>query len=264
MLLWRAISSILDAMLKIIVQCLLIAALTVGAGPVPAKASERIVSASPSWKSFTNRDGTGLYHEILAAVFSPFGIRVEHRYTNANRGLHLIKKGLADVYTCQVSTGEFKDLMLARYPMYQGRFYALYKKSRIQNWQGPATLADKRAVWRRGYYCAHEFEPSFYILETDSGTAALAQVILGRADFYIDDLNLIKDSISATPFSFNMEEYGIRPVGSRAYHPVFKDSPRGRQILGIYHKAIEALHRSGRLKQIFDKWEHPYPDYDLP
>jgi len=247
-----------------IVQCLLIAALIPGVRPVHAESLDRIVSASPSWESFTNRNGTGLYHEILAAVFHPFGIRVEHRYTNANRGLHLIRKGLADMYTCSVSTGGFRDLMMARYPMYEGKFYALYKKSRIHKWQGASSLTDKRVVWRRGYYSPQEFDASFYVLETDSGTAALAQVILGRADFYIDDLNLIQDSILATTFSFSQKYYDIRPVGSRTYHPIFKNSPRGRHILDIYDKRIEALHQSGRLKQIFDKWHHPYPNYDLP
>ena len=251
-------------MLKIIAQCLLTAALISVSGPAPANPLERIVSTGPSWDSFTNRDGTGLYHEILSAVFTPYDIRVEHRYTNANRGLHLIRKGLADLYTCSVSTLEFKDLMLARYPMYEGKFYAVYKKTRINKWQGTVSLTDKRVVWRRGYYSPQEFDSSFYVLETDSGAAALAQLILGRADFYIDDLNLIRDSIAASTFPFSEKEYEIRLVGSRTYHPVFKNSTRGRQILGMYDKRIEALHRSGQLRKIFDKWQHPYPAYELP
>jgi hypothetical protein len=243
---------------------MLIAALTSGARPVLAHPLDRIVSTGPSWDRFTHRDGTGLYHEILAAVFTPLGIRVDHHYTNANRGIRMVKKGLADMYTCSVDIRGFTGLVLAQHPMYQGRFHALYKKDQITKWQGPATLAGKRVVWRRGYYSPHEFDITFDILETDYGTAALAQVILGRADFYIDDLNLIRNSISATTFTFDKNDYDIRPVGSRTYHPVFKDSPRGRQILDMFDKGIEALHRSGRLKKIFDKWQHPYPEYDLP
>lgn len=225
---------------------------------------DRIISASPSWTSFTNRDGTGLYHEILAGIFSPLGIRVEHRYTNANRGVHLIRKGLADVYTCRNNTYGFDDLILGRHPMYEGKFYAIFKKSRIPGWHGIATLTGRKVIWRRGYYDPREFKASFDVLETDSGTAALAQIVLERGDFYIDDLNLIRDSISQSQFAVPMEEYEIKPVGSRTYHPVFKDSPRGRQLKDLFDRGIEQLHRSGQLQKIFEKWHHPYPEYHLP
>ncbi len=222
----------------------------------------QVISTGPSWNTFTNRDGTGLYHEILSDIFTPLGINVTHKYTNATRGIHLVAKELADFYICKTRNFDFSNLMVARQPMYAGTFYAIFKKKNIKDWQGPSSLTGRMVVWRRGYYKQSEFKFPFTLLETDTGDSALNQIILDRGDLYIDDLNLIKESIAATKLSFKMKAYQIEPVGKRTYHPVFKRSDRGKTILMIYDRGIKQLHESGALKKIFHKWNHPYPGYD--
>lgn len=217
------------------------------------------VTAGPAWDGFTQENGSGLYHDIMAEIFPPLGIAVRHEYTNANRGIHLVNKGLADIYMCRSDTEGFPRLRLARYPMYLGYFYAIFKRDRIPDWEGPEDLKDRKVVWRRGYYRAREFSSRFDILEADSGETALAQVILGRADFYIDDLNLIEESISRTQIPMNKRDYEIRPVGYRSYRPVFLNSHRGERLMSIFEQGILKLHKSGRLKEIFARWNHPYP-----
>lgn len=224
---------------------------------------KQVISTSPSWNGFTNQDGTGLYHEILLSIFTPHHIKVVHKYTSAKRGLYLIKNDLADFYTCRPETDDSPGLVLGKYPMYEGRFYAIFKKERVKNWQGMSSLANRRVVWRRGYYRASDFKVTILPMETDSGTSALGQVVLGRGDFYIDDLNLINESIAKNKFPIDMNDYKIEPVGKRSYHPFFKHSKRGKTIMGLYDRGMETLHRSGKLKLIFEKWNHPYPAYEI-
>lgn len=227
------------------------------------KPIKQVISTSPSWETFTNMDGTGLYHEILASIFTPHAIRVIHKYTNPTRGLYMVKNDLANLYTCDNDISEFPDLVLARYPMYEGQFHAIFKKRRTKNWQGVSSLANQRVVWRRGYYKPSEFDVKMTVLETDSGPLALAQIILDRGDFYIDDLDLLKESISKNKLPFDMNDYRIELVGQRAYYPVFKLSERGNAIMELYDRGIERLHRSGELKKIFKKYHQPYPHYDI-
>jgi polar amino acid transport system substrate-binding protein len=222
----------------------------------------KVVSTSPSWSSFTNPDGTGLYHEIIDEIFTPLGIKVSHEYSNAARGIIMVEKGLADFYTCKSGSFSSPGLVRAPHPMYENQFHAVFKKSRVPNFTGSSSLANRNLVWRRGYYKQSEFKAAFVLFEADTGVSALDQVILGRADFYIDDQTLINESLSRTTLPFNRNDLKIEPVGKRTYHPVFKDSKRGNQILGIYEQGMEKLHQSGRLKAIFKKWNHPYPDYD--
>lgn len=237
------------------------------AWPSPVYAGDnlrQVVSVSPAWHTFTNQDGTGLYHEILSAVFTARGITVAHQYTNATRGLHMVQKGLADVYTCRPEVDDFPDLMLAAYPMYEGQFHAFFKKSRIADWHGESSLAGRKVVWRRGYYKASEFTVAITVLEADTGDSALTQVVLGRGDVYIDDINLIRESLSRMQSgAVSMDDYRIEPVGRRSYYPVLKRSARGAAIMSVYDTGIERLHRSGELRKIFEKWHHPYPVYEI-
>jgi ABC-type amino acid transport substrate-binding protein len=87
---------------------------------------------------------------------------------------------------------------------------------------------------------------------------------LDRADFYIDDLKLVRESIDRNKLPFDINDYRNEPVGKRAYYPVFRLSERGKTIMALYERGIERLHRSGELKKIFDKYHHPYPAYDIP
>ena len=231
--------------------------------PCTGNPLEKIISTSPSWQTFTNPDGTGLYHDILKAIFTPHKIKVIHQYTNATRGIYMVEKELADIYTCQTQGFTSPTLMLARYQMYENRFHAIFKKSTGHDFQGPASLDGKKVVWRRGYYKADEFKVKLIVFEADTGVSALDQVILGRADFYIDDQNLIKESIIGTTLFFDNSAFRIEPVGKRAYYPVFKASEKGKQIMELYDRGMEELHRSGRLKTIFKKWGHPYPEYHV-
>ncbi|MCG8615809.1 MAG: transporter substrate-binding domain-containing protein [Desulfobacterales bacterium] len=223
-----------------------------------------ITTASPSWNTFTNEDGTGLYHDIIKAVYSPRNIRVTHKYTNAKRGLYMIRQQLADIYTCKVMIDEFSDLILGKYPMYEGQFYALFKKDTVKHWQGKSAMAGHRVVWRRGYYKASELDIDIRVIEADSGPSALGQVVLDRAVFYIDDLTLIRQSIAEGRHKFPPDAFRIEPVGRRSYRPVFKRSERGKMLMEIYNRGIETLHRSGELKKIFNTWGHTYPAYDIP
>lgn len=229
-----------------------------------AEPIKQVISTSPSWKKFTNPDGTGLYHEILARIFTPHGIQVVHQYTNAKRGLFLVKNALADIYTCKADITDHPDLMLARTPMYEGKIYALFRTDRIKNWRGISSLAHQRVVWRWGHYKKSEFPVDIIVEEADSGEDALCQIDLGRADFYVDDLNLIKEAMTIARGSTDRKGYVIEPVGKRTYHPAFKNSSRGKFLMELYESGMKKLHRSGELQAVFKKWDLPYPEGNLP
>lgn len=231
------------------------------AAAVSALAVKAVISTSPSWDGFTNMDGTGLYHEILDRIFAPLGIRVTHKYTNAKRGIYLVRQGEADIYTCKTRHTEIPGLLMAGPPMYQGKVHTIFKKARIPDWKGRASLVGKKVVWRRGYYNPAELPAGIIPLETYSGESALGQVHRDRADFYVDDLNLIKETLANTSFPIDKSEFRIEPIGSRSYHPVFNSSGRGQTLLKLYEQGMARLHGSGELKQVFDKWGMPYPDY---
>ncbi len=59
---------------------------------IPAHAGE-VVTASPSWEAFTSREGQGLYHDLLRAIYEPRGETLRHLEVPAKRGLVMVREG---------------------------------------------------------------------------------------------------------------------------------------------------------------------------
>lgn len=230
--------------------------------PIPGNASElrEVVSTGPSWDSFTNRDGTGLYHEVLREVFSLYGISVRHEYMPTDRGDEMVRTGQGDMMTCDDRAQP--PLVTGRYPMFTNDFHVFFKKSRIPDWTGPESLRDREVASQLGYYHDWDFPVPVRIREMPSGVKCLNMVLLGRSDFYVDDISFIENSIRLTDQVFDREEYAIRRAGSRSYFPLFNKTPRGKKVKQMYEAGMMILHKAGKLKPIFDKWGHKYPDFD--
>lgn len=230
--------------------------------PLPERSAEavsEVVSAGPSWNSFTNKDGTGLYHEVLDAVFALYGVKVRHEYVPSDRADELVRLGWADMMTCD-DRAEL-PLRLARYPLFVNDYFVFFNKDRIGPWKGPDSLRGKEIVAQKGFYHTWDFPVPVRIREMSSGARCLEMVLLGRSDFYVDDLSFIKDSISKVS-KFDRRKYDFRKAGKRSYHPMFNTTPRSDVVIKMYDDGMRTLHEQGALRPIYEKWEHPYPDFD--
>jgi hypothetical protein len=219
-----------------------------------------VVTASPSWKTFTNKDGSGLYHEVLKEVFSLYAIPVRHVYSKSGRAEKLVATGSVDMMTCKDK--DTLPLILARYPMYEDTFFVFFKKDRIGPWQGDESLRGKEILSQPTYYDESNFNVPVTIKEIATGVQAFGMILLDRSDFYVDDMSLIIQSLKENQIEFDLDEFEIRKVGRRSYYPLLKDTERGRTIKKLYDDGIYKLHKMGKLKPIYDKWGHLYPDFD--
>lgn len=227
---------------------------------VAAMEISEVVSTSPSWETFTNSDGTGLYHDILNEVFALYGIPVRHEYAKSIRSVELVMSNEADMMTC--SGTNKPTLVKARYPMYESAFYVFYKKERIGPWQGIESLRDKEILSQATYYDATDFSVPVNVKSVVDGAQALGMIVLDRSDFYVDDIVLIRQSMEESAVPFQMDDYAIERAGTRPYMPLFNTSERGKAIMKLYDEGIFKLHQAGKLKAIYEKWGHPYPSFD--
>lgn len=227
--------------------------------PLQADSGKTIRTAGPSWENFTNEDGSGLYHEIIREVFA--GYEVQHLYVSTVQANSMVAIGRADIKMCE--TKEIDSLILARLPMYENDFYALFLWEVIGKWEGIQSLNGKKVVWRKGYYSELDFDVPVKFTEVRSGESALKMVRYGRADFYVDDINLIKHSFQSAGETFNPEIYGVEKVGSREYFPVFANTPRGRNLREYYEQEMLRLYKQGSLQEIYKRWNFNIPNFEL-
>lgn len=225
--------------------------------PAPDARAGQVVMASPYWAGFTSPDGQGLYHDLLQAVFAPRGDTVRHLEVPAKRGLIMLKEGQVDIYTCRPFAPD--GLQLAGLPMYEGEYHALFLTKSFPAWNGVSTLADRSLVWRLGYYSPRDFPVPVRYAETTTGTEALNRVVHGTAEFYIDDRNLILETLKSYTSHLDAREYRIESVGFRPYYPVFAASPRGDELRAAFEEGMRRLAREGALRPIYEKWGLPMP-----
>lgn len=221
---------------------------------------EEVVSTSPAWNTFTNEDGTGLYHEILREVFGLYGIEVRHIYSLSGRSEELVLQKQADIMTCDDKAGQ--GLVLGRYPMYSNDFHVFFKKDRIGPWKGVESLRGKELLAQPTYYDQSNFPVPVRIKELPTAGQCLGMILLNRSDFYVDDRVLIEKTLEETSIEFSPADFAIEKAGSRSYFPLFNTTERGRAIREMYEDGMLRLHRDGRLRPLFEKWGYDYPDFD--
>ena len=224
--------------------------------PWPVRAGE-VLTASPYWRGFTSPEGQGLSHDLMRAIFEPEGHTVRHLEVPAKRGMIMVREGTVDIYTCR-SEAE-SGLSLGGEPMYEGEFHALFRKKAFPYWEGSASMADRRVVWRLGYYTPKDFPVPVQHAETTTGVEALERVVRGGADFYVDDLHLIQESVRLFQPPLDQDDFRIESVGFRQYFPVFSHSKRGQKLRLAYEQGMRNLARQGKLAPIYAKWNLPMP-----
>ena len=222
-----------------------------------AKDQQQIITAGPAWERFTNHDGSGLYHDIIKQVFADY--TVKHIYVPTVQANSMVSIGRADIKMC--ATKKIESLVLANHPMYENDFFALFLREKVEQWDGNSSLKGKMVVWREGYYSKIDFSEPVDFTEVRDGDSALKMVISKRADFYIDDLDLIKQSFDKADETFNPEKFGLERVGTRKYFPVFTNNPRGEALRIHYEKEMERLYMTGKLQQIYDRWGFQMPNF---
>jgi len=175
----------------------------------------------------------------------------------AKRGLVMVRDGQADIYMCRPEADE--GLQLAKTPMYEGEFHALFKADAYPNWDGPRSMVNARVVWRLGYYNPRELPVPVHFSETTTGVEALYRLVRGGADFYIDDRHLIMESIHAFPTPLDEKQFRIESIGFRQYFPIFSRSERGNRLRQIFEDGMKSLAAKDALRVIYEKWHLPMP-----
>ncbi len=222
-----------------------------------AEENKTLITAGPSWERLTNKDGHGLYHDIIKQVFA--GYEVKHFYVSTVQANSMVTIGRADIKMCE--TKEIDSLVLSSTPMFEDDFYALYLRKRVDSSEGKFSLEGKKVVWRQGYYSKLDFSVPVNFIEVRSDASALKMVVHGRADFYIDDLNLIKKSFDNAGEKFDPEKFGLERVGTRKYFPVFANTPRGDALRKHYEKEMARLFKEGKLQRIYALWNFRMPKF---
>lgn len=248
-------------MKKLIHLCLF--ALTLGVVYVSSAVASDIKEMTivcEEWEGYTNKDGTGVYWEVLKAVFEPVGIKVTTKVAPWKRAEHMVKKkevdAIAGDYYYKERDG--KDYIYPQWHLsVEDDITVLFKKGAVEGWEntGVKALAGKKVAWIRGY----DFDQS--ILK-DVGVEKQELSKLGngikmlnadRMDAIVDYKATIIPEAKKAGVDLSNFTVSVAQQGNKLY-VVFSNTDKAKTLIKVFDEQMGKLAQSGEIEAIYKKW----------
>ena len=221
-----------------------------------AQTASTIKIATPAWRNITNSDGTGLYFDILRAVYEPAGIEMQFRIVPWKRALYMVESHSADALPGAYYLAD-RHVRFPRYPIGSEVMGVVCPKGRPEKWDGQQSLAGKTIAWMRGYNYHKFLDVEVVAHEIDHLDQGWKLVDAGRVDFYMENVNILNNAIQR--MKIDMGSYDLHIVLENPLFVRFADSVRAEKLIGLYDERMAQLVAAGDIKRLFEKWGFPYP-----
>lgn len=220
---------------------------SVFAGNTPTE----IIMASEEWANATNRDGTGLYWDIVRAVYEPVGIKTKFIIRTYDGSVSLVKKNRVDaavgIYPDQIQSGLF-----SQYPFIKDYVLVLFKRSRLNQWAGQESIQNKRVAWIKGYSFDQFLEVPVHKKEFNRRETILRQLDGDHIDFFLDTRNNMESVLNRG--IVEVSGYTVETVLALDRYLVFANNQKGRKLKYIFDRRFPHLVKSGEIDRLFAKW----------
>lgn len=211
---------------------------------------KEIFVVSEGWKEYTNKDGTGLYFDIVKLVYEPIGIKVTTKLYPYNRAVQMVKKKQADMWL-----GSYIDEEdYAIYPKYhfdKDILTAMFKKNKFKTFSTIEDLRDKNIAWIRGYGFEDYIDVPMKIHERNNRKAIFKSLEKDRFDIFLDDKYDMAEAIKK--INFNTSSYDFVKLLEFNLYPAFRNDNRGKELNNIWDKKIKELITTGLLKKVYKR-----------
>lgn len=220
--------------------------------------AKSISVVAPSWEGFTNADGTGLYWEIIKAVYEPENIAVKTSNVPWNRAVKMVAKyGVYNAIVGETADTE-EDLLFTDLAIDVEYTSVLTMKNRNIAWDGPASFKGKTVGWMKDYEIIEESVRDFELLEYRTVAQGLEFLEEGKIDFMLEEWDEIAEAVAEQGLDMARYVMNEMPEGEDVFL-AFSNSPLSRVLLKIYNDRLPILYNEQKLQAIYKKWDIEIP-----
>lgn len=226
----------------------------------PPRDIQNISWITEAWPEFTQEDGTGIYHDVINAIFSAYDLEIEVTYSPWKRAVDQVQAGNYDMTGGILKSDNFYQ---SKYPIYEYNDLVIFKKGAFE-WEGIDTLKDKTGVWVRGYIDEEADRPILQIArgqELPSFEEVFLFFLKGRADYLLTEKEAFKN-YSAQIEDFDQSQYEMIYFASGQLFFSFPKNERGLRIKDLYDRGVERLGQN-TLNEIYEQWGLSAPIYEF-
>ena len=229
-----------------------------------ASQPDSVKICTPEWEFYTQKDGTGLYHELWAAVFKSAGISVDVKYVPFKRCVKSFSNSKKKTET-NTKTNDYDAYaggygkegdIVPHWHIGVDLLSVAYKKGRIEKWTGEAMLKGQRVGWERGF----EYDKygvvnvKVQLKEFSKLKSGIQMLASDRIDFLLDYSTAIQKNVSELGLTGQIVmEPDVIP--GPKYYMIFSDTEKGRALSKIWDAGMERLNKAGKLNKMFSAYE---------
>lgn len=208
-----------------------------------AEASELEVLCA-EWKDYCNPDGSGIYFDIVDAVYRAEYSDIKKRVLPYKRSIFSAQQGLADVILGSYN-GEIKNMLYPNNPDGYDAIYLLVNRHNMPpTTAGNISLKNKKILLLKNnqeYVNLIPLDASLNFTSNINNAKKLLEI--HRYDYLI----LEEDNLPETCTSDIVALY----YRSILTYPAFPDTPQGRQNRARWDQQLPQLRDQGQLQQIY-------------
>jgi len=221
---------------------------------IPANADNNpteIIMASEEWSNATNRDGTGLYWDIFRAVYEPLGIKTKFIIQSYDGSVKLVKKNRVDA-AVGIYPDPIQGALFSQYPFVKDYVLVLFKKNKLNQWNGQESLQNKKVAWIKGYAYDDYLDIPVIKEEFSNRDNILRRLENDQVDFFMDTRNDMESVLNKG--IVEVSQYTVETVLELDRYLVFADNQKGKKLKKIFDYRFPHLVKSGEIEKLFAKW----------
>lgn len=220
--------------------------------------TQQVRIATPLWEAFVNSDGSGIYMDILTAVYGEdYAIVID--YVPYKRAIKRVSTGDSDVVIGTYSTkylSKHLNLITAKVAIDSETVVVVFNKKHQNLYHGVESLANKNVVSIRGFSYDRFIDIPMFYSEVNKPSQAWGMLFLNRIDFYIDNSSDVSSYINRK--DIDRTTIVIRPIFHRDLFVAFKNNVKGRKLANHFDAMMPEIINSGLLAAIYKKYDQSY------
>ena len=199
------------------------------------------------WPGFCQKDGKGLYLDLVRAIYQPHGYQVIPHIVPYKRALAIIAKKGGDI-AMGVYRDEVSGVQQPRYAASADDLTVFMLKKWQPQWQGEQSLEGQTVIWQRGWAFDKYITVNMLWHEIDSDELALQLLGKERYRYYLTAGVLYVDE--AIPPELHRVFLRWIPT-----YPIFANTQQGNRMLQLWDKEMVQLIRSGALAELYKHYQ---------
>jgi polar amino acid transport system substrate-binding protein len=212
---------------------------------------------SDAWHDLTRKDGTGLYFDLIRAVYARAGIQeVQIQILPYARTVNMVRDQRADAWVA--SFLKEKDFPL--YPKWhfdRNAQMVVYRADAQTPFRNQESLSQRRVAWLRDFGLDRYIKVPMQVTEVDTIASAFGMLERSRIDFFIGAKSDLADHIRDA--KVDMSRYRMDFVMYLGLYLAFADTAKGAALRTLWDQQMATLHKNPEFLAIYKKY-----GYDVP